>query len=117
MSGRADAAFGEVSKPEFMKTLAKELHKPIKHKYPTRKVFAPSKDHTWSIDLAYMSTWKTENDGVTFIICIVDVFTRWADARPLKTKTGAEVLKALQSIITESKRQPKFLWRTKAKSF
>lgn len=106
-----------VSKPEYMKTLAKELHKPVKHKYPTRKVFAPGKDYTWSIDLADMGTWKAENDRVTFILTIVDVFTRWADARPLKTKIGPEVLKALQSIIIESKRQPRFLWADEGKEF
>src|SRR5690606_25149267 len=47
----------------YLKDLAKELHKPVRHKFPTRKVYVQRKDQTWSMDLADMSTWKRENDG------------------------------------------------------
>ena len=77
---------------EYLADLAKELHKPVLHKFKTRKVYVQRKDQTWGMDLADMGTWKEENDGYTFILTIIDVFTRWADARPLKTKSGKEVL-------------------------
>jgi len=99
-----------INPKQYLADLAKELHKPQRHKYPTRKVFAPSKDNTWGIDLADMSTWKAENDGYTFIVLAIDVYTRWAAARALKTKTGAEVLAAIKDICKESKRMPRFLW-------
>lgn len=99
-----------VSKKEYLTTLAKELHKPVKHKYPTRKVFVNRKDQTWSIDLVDMSTWKEENKGYTFILTIVDVFTRWAAAVPLKSKSADVVLAALKHVVEESKRKPERLW-------
>ena len=101
----------------FLKELAKELHKPVRNKFPTRRVFAKAKDSTWGIDLADMGTWKTENDGYSFILVIIDVFTRWADARPLKGKSADEVLKALLSICNESKRMPRALWADEGKEF
>ena len=101
----------------FLKELAKELHKPVRNKFPTRRVFAKAKDATWESDLADKGTWKTENDGYSFILTIIDVFTRWADARPLKGKSADEVLKALLSICDESKRMPRALWADEGKEF
>ena len=102
---------------QYLKDVAKELHKPVRHKFPTRKVFAQHKDQTWSMDLADMSTWKDENDGVTYVLTIVDVFTRWAAARPLRTKTGREVLAAVQSVCAESERKPEQFWCDEGKEF
>ena len=106
-----------VSSEQYLQDLSKELHKPVRHKFETRKVFARSKDATWGMDLADMSHWKEENDGYTYILTIIDVFTRWASARPLRTKTGVEVLNAIQSVISESKRKPNFFWVDEGKEF
>ena len=65
-----------VTPKDYLKSVANELHKPVKRKFPTRKVFVNRKDQTWAIDLADMSTYRDENDGYTFILTIVDVFTR-----------------------------------------
>jgi hypothetical protein len=103
-----------VSSEQYLQDLSKELHKPVRHKFQTRKVFARSKDATWGMDLADMSHWKEENDGYTYIL---NVFTRWASARPLRTKTGVEVLNGIQSVISESKRKPNFFWVDEGKEF
>lgn len=107
----------DIDAKQYLKDLSKELHKPVKHKFPTRKVFVGSKDQTWSMDLADMSVWKKENDGYTYILTIVDVFTRWAAARALKTKSAKDVLAALKDVVTESKREPRFLWVDEGKEF
>lgn len=59
----------------YLKDAAKELHKPVRHKFHVRKVFAKHKAQTWSMDLADMNTWKDETDGVTFVLTIADVHT------------------------------------------
>ncbi len=100
----------DINPREYLASLAEELHKPVRHKFLTRKVFTVSKDNTWGLDLADMSTWKEENEGYTYIVLAIDVYTRWADARALKSKSGAEVLAAIKDICDESKRMPKFLW-------
>ena len=101
----------------YLKDVAKELHKPIKHKFPTRSVIVNHKDQTWSMDLADMSTWKDSNDGVTYILTSVDVYTRWAAARPLKSKSAKDVLDAIKDIVAESGRKPSLLWVDEGKEF
>ena len=94
----------------YLHNLADELHKPVRHKFPTRKVFFRAKDQTWCMDLADMSHWKDENDRYTFILTIVDGFTRWAAARPLKSKSATEVLAAVKDVVAESGRRPLQFW-------
>jgi transposase InsO family protein len=103
-----DAA--SIDAKQYLKDVAKELHKPIKHKFPTRSVIVGHKDQTWSMDLADMSTWKDSNDGITFILTSVDVYTRWAAAKPLKSKSAKDVLDAIKDIVADSKRKPELLW-------
>ncbi len=98
----------KIDEKKFLKTLSAEIHKPALKKFPTRKIFVEGKDDTWAMDLADMSTWKQET-GYSFILTLVDVFTRWAAARALKTKTGNEVLQAFKSIIGERGAYPKKL--------
>lgn len=114
---RTRYGFPSIDSKQYLKDLSVELHKPVRHKFPTRKVFVNSKDQTWSMDLADMSTWKSENDGYTYILMIIDVFTRWAAARPLKTKSAAEVLAALKDVIEESGRKPQLFWVDEGKEF
>ena len=107
---QAEERGSPLSKQEFLSDLADELHKPVRRNFPTRHVFASAKDSIWALDLADMSHWKADNDNYTMILTCVDVFTRWADARAIKTKSATEVLAALKSIVSESKRQPEKLW-------
>ena len=41
---------------------------------------------------------------------VLDLFSRFAWARPLKTKTGLEVSQALKDIFTKSGREPTRIW-------
>src|SRR4051812_42140709 len=77
---------------EYLAQLSKELHKPVKKKFDKREILVPEMDHTWSCDLADMSHWKKENHGYTFVLTVVDIFTRYAWAVALKSKS-AEVVK------------------------
>lgn len=103
---------------EFLKQIATELHKRARKSYPTRMVKAPAMDYTWSGDLSDMKTWMDKNDDYRYIFACVDVVTRYAWARPMKTKTTEDILAALGSIIEEPSpmpggdgfRKPKFLW-------
>ena len=80
------------SKEEFLKQLTKELHRPVKKRFPMLKVRVPCKDHTWSMDLVDMMLWADHNDGYKYILNIVDIWTRYAWSVPLKTKTDKDVL-------------------------
>ena len=55
------------------------------------------------MDLCDMSQLKEYNDGNTFILTVVDVFSKYGFAKPLLNKKGCTVLKAFQEILTDSK--------------
>src|SRR5690348_9327535 len=108
-----------VNTPEAKAYMAqtKELHKPVRRSFPRRKVMALHKDHIWSCDLVDMGEWASENDGYRYMRNCVDVFTRFAWSRPLKTKSGREVFEAFLDITQESKRQPRKIWVDQGKEF
>ena len=57
--------------------LAKELHKPLIKKFQRRKVYARFKDNIWAADLAKMGSLAFRNKNVKYLLCIVDVFTKY----------------------------------------
>ena len=60
--------------------LAKELHKPLIKKFQRRKVYARFKDNIWAADLAKMGSLAFRNKNVKYLLCIVDVFTKYINA-------------------------------------
>ncbi len=56
------------------------------------------KDAQFQADLVDMSAYSKENDDIKFLLTCIDVFSKYAWARPLKNKTGKEVTKAFESI-------------------
>ena len=79
--------------------LAKELHKPIIRKLKKRKVHAAFKDNIWGADLADMQLISKYNKGVRFLLCIIDVFSKYAWVVPLKDKKGVSIVAAFQNIL------------------
>ncbi len=55
-------------------------------------------------DLVDMSAHSKENDNIHFfLLTCIDVYSKYAWARPLKSKTGKEVTKAFKSILKENR--------------
>src|SRR5690606_13835704 len=96
---------------------AEELHHRVKRKFRRRRVIVNAIDDIWALDLASMESYVEYNDGFKFILCIIDVFSKYAWCVPLKNKTGAMILKAVKDVITESKRSPEFIWCDKGSEF
>ena len=84
--------------PEWKKQLTDELLKPKRNRFPRRSVYASGVDEIWTADLADFHRYARQNKGFKFILVVVDVFSRYAWARPLKTKSGINMVEALQSI-------------------
>ena len=45
------------------------------------------------------------NKGIKFLLCAIDLFSKYAWVVPLKGKKGVTVVNAFQSILNDSKRQ------------
>ena len=90
--------------------LAEELHKPVTKKFKRRKVYARFKDNILAADLDEMESLSSKNKNVKYLLCVIDVFTKYAWVKPLKDKKGKTVLNAFIEIVNESNRKPNKLW-------
>ena len=97
--------------------LAEELHKPIIRKFEKRKVHAAFKDNIWGADLADMQLLSTYNKGIRFLLCVIDIFSKYAWVVPLKDKKGISIVKVFQSILKQSNRKPNKIWVGKGSEF
>ena len=67
--------------------LADELHKPIIKKFDKRKVYSQFKDNIWGIDLADMQSLSRKNNkGIKYLLCAIDLYSKYAFVIPLKDK-------------------------------
>ena len=66
--------------------LADELHKPIIRKFKRRKVYSSFKDNVWGADLADMQLISKYNKGIRFLLCVIDLFSKYAWLFLWKTK-------------------------------
>ena len=98
--------------------LAEELHKPIIKKFKKGKVHAAFKVNTWGADLADMQLLSKYNKGIRFLLCVIDIFSKYAWVVPLKDKKGISIVKAFQSILNQSNsRKPNKIWVDKGSEF
>ena len=68
------------------KELAEELHKPIIRKFEERKVHSPFIDSIWVEDLADMQLTSKFNKRFRFLLCVVDIYSKYAWVIPLKDR-------------------------------
>ena len=57
------------------------------------------------------------NKGFRFLLCIIDIFSKYAWVVPLKDKKGISIVNAFQKILKESDRKPNKIWVDKGSEF
>ena len=98
--------------------LANELHKRIIRKFEKRKVYSTFKDNIWGADLADMQLLSKYNKGIRFLLCVIDIFSKYAWVVPLKDKKySISIVKAFQSILKQSNSKPNKIWVDKGSEF
>ena len=90
--------------------LADELHKPIIRKFNKRKVYSQFKDNIWEVDLADMQSLSRKNKGIKYLLCAIDLFSKYAFVIPLKDKKGISSVNAFNKIIKQYNRKPNKIW-------
>ena len=74
--------------------LADELHKPIIRKFNKRKVYSSFRENIWGLDLADMQLLSKFNKGFRFLLCVIDIFSKYAWV----------IVNAFQKILNDSER-------------
>ena len=95
-------------KNDLTKIFIDEIYsKAPKKNYPTNKIIYNHIDEIWSIDLANFSGYKiSNNNSYRYVFVIIDNFSKYLWAIPLKNKSSQTVAQDFSSILTTSKRSP-----------
>ena len=81
------------------------LHKPARKRgYKTRKYLVSGIDHQWQADLVDMQVEGLDNEGYKYILTVVDIFSRYAWAEPVKTKSPKDVKPAFEKIFAKGRK-------------
>ena len=67
--------------------------------------------------LAYMQLITKFNKEFRFLLCVIDIFSKYAWVVPLKDKKGVSIVKAFQKILNDSARKLNKIWVGKGSAF
>ena len=96
--------------------LAKEVFSPQITKFKRQRIIPLYKDETWSADLIDKSSLSKYNNNYKFILTVIDKFTKYAWAIPLKNKSGLSITNGFKTILSEG-RKPEKLWVDRGSEF
>ena len=97
--------------------LADELHKPIIRKFKRHKVYCSFKVNIWGADPVDMQLISKYRKRIRFLLCVIDIFSKYAWVVPLKDKKGVTIINTFQSILGSSKRKPSKIWVDQGSEF
>ena len=81
------------------------LHKPIRKPSQYRRIYTHGPSYMFQIDLVDMTKYASENDGYKFLITMINSFTKFAWAIPIKSKHGANVFDGVKKILLVNRPQ------------
>ena len=90
---------GIVNEPNYQ--LANELHKPIIRKFKKRfkffkKVYSSFRDNIWGVDLVDVQSLSKYNKWIKYLVCEIDLFSKYALVVHIKDKKGTSIVNAFQ---------------------
>ena len=77
------------------------LHKPIRHRFKKRRAIVSKIDDQWQADLVDMQKNKFQNKNFNYILTVIDIFSKFAWAIPIKNKTGDSITRAFEIIFKD----------------
>jgi hypothetical protein len=102
---------------EWTDPLTDELHKPVRTHFKKRKVFAKKTNDIMAADLVDMQYFAKTNKGFRYILMVIDVFSKYGYAIPVKNKTAEEMVKAFTQLWDLGMPHFRLLWTDKGREF
>ena len=70
-------------------------------------MYAPEIDSLWEADLAFVQDVAKENDGVNYLLVVIDVLSKYVWFRSMKNKTARSLLETFDSVLSKGKKPEK----------
>ena len=70
-------------------------------------MYAPEIDTLWEADLSFVQDVAKENDGVSYLLVVIDVFSKYVWVRLMKNETARCLLEAFSSILSGGRKPEK----------
>lgn len=87
---------------EFLKKYeTHQLHQGIHAAHVTKPIIVSRPGRHWQMDLANLWEYRHHNKGMTYLLVVIDVNSKYIFAEPVKRKFPENVLPALKNIIKE----------------
>ena len=87
--------------------LANEFHRQIIRRFKGRKVYPSFKDNIWGVDIADMQSLSQRNRVIKYLLCSMNLFSKYAWVPFLKEKRGFTIVYTFGKILDRSKQSPK----------
>ena len=97
------------AKKELQRDLAYTLHRPRQKRFPTVLVVVGNIDQQWVADLVEVQPLSKYNQGLRYLLTVIDILSKHAWVEPLKDKTGLAIQQAFEKILKKGKRKPQQL--------
>jgi hypothetical protein len=112
---------GRMNKQEVKQWLSSQeaytLHKPVHKRFTRNRYILSNFNELWQADLSDMRTYSQYNDGYKYILCVIDVFSKYAFARAMKKKDSETIKQCFHSIFTEANSTPRHIQSDKGTEF
>ena len=82
-----------------------------------RKAYLPFINNIWCGDLADMQLISKCNERFRFLLCIINIYSKYAWVIPLKDKKGTTITNAFQNFLEASNHKPNKIWLDKGSEF
>ena len=82
------------------------MHKQVIKQFERQKIIVSGIDSQWQIDLTVLPNLAKYNDNFKYLLCCIDVFSKYAWVVPMKTKQPSDIVNAFKIIFQSTDRKP-----------
>jgi regulator of sigma D len=99
------------------RAIVNELHKPARKNFKRRRVIVKGINDLLQGDLVEMIPYYRENKNYKYLLTVINAFSKYAYAIPIKNKSGQEVTNAMAKILSGLTSSPKNLHTDDGREF
>lgn len=97
--------------------IVNEIHRNVRRNFTRRRVIMHGINDLFQADLVEMIPYCKENKNFRYLLTVINVFTKFAWATPIKSKSAKDVTAAFETILKSIRRAPDNLQTDAGKEF